>query len=287
MDFEPTEDLDLYRPRPAWVVPAVATCAMIGTSGLSVLIGFFVGSWQTPPTDMAVEVVSTDDIAFARVCAPVKAEAQTEIQGLSEKISSLSEDIEARKQRVAELEQTMATRADAGRRLVRELESTREALAVAIQHKEILETEKQRLISDLTRTRTVLAQTEEALDDQIEVTEEVHEDWIDQHYERFVNAAQLEICEKGNRKKLGECRQTVTLLLRRPTVSLNFAHCLRSGQEAPTVYQHEGDVPLPVFASYLDQQDKVVRDWAVQACDPTLPEAPSLLARSVIELDLL
>ena len=163
----------------------------------------------------------------------------------------------------------------------------KEALAVAVQQKDLLESEKANLVAQLTQTRTVLAQTEEALDDQIDLTEEVHEDWIDQHFERFVNAAQLEICERGNRKKLGACRETVTGLLRRDKVVVAFEHCLRSGQEAPMVVNHDIDGPLPMFASYLDQRDKVVRDWAVQSCDPTLPEAPALLASSAQRLGIL
>lgn len=287
MDFEHTDDRDLYRTHPRWLLPVMGGAAALAACALAALGGFAVGTWQAPDVEAAEQVVTANDIAFARVCAPIKMDAQTEIEGLSSRIHTLNEDIQSRKARVAELEAEMSKRADAGKRLWRELEDTREALAVAVQQKELLESEKANLVAQLTQTRTVLAQTEEALDDQIDLTEEVHEDWIDQHFERFVNAAQLEICERGNRKKLGACRETVTGLLRRDKVVVAFEHCLRSGQEAPMVVNHDIDGPLPMFASYLDQRDKVVRDWAVQSCDPTLPEAPALLASSAQRLGIL
>ena len=52
-----------------------------------------------------------------------------------------------------------------------------------------------------------------------------------------------------------------------------FAHCVRSAQATPTVLVMEkGDV-MPQFAAYIDQENKISKDWYILLCDPTLPEA--------------
>ena len=52
---------------------------------------------------------------------------------------------------------------------------------------------------------------EEALEVQVQRTERAKEDALVNKWYRFLNDAQLSICERGNRKKLGQCRETVTM----------------------------------------------------------------------------
>lgn len=258
---------------------ALAAGATVGLAA-----GFVIGVNQTPANDVAANVVTADDITFARVCAPIREEAESRIGDLNLQIRSLSMDIDDRQQRVAELEAEMDKRADRGRALWKELETTREQLAIALQQKDSLEHEKAELVLALTRTEQKLERTEVALGEQVELTEHYRFESLDHNFERFVHESQLAICERGNRKKLGNCRSTVSGLLIEAKVQNAFRHCVRSGQETPLVRELEKGERVPEFGRFLDEKDGIVKGWYVQLCDPTLPEADTLVADAVLDL---
>jgi hypothetical protein len=261
----------------------VGAATAIGTT-LGLGFGLLIGIATAPSPQAAADVVTADDVTFAKVCAPIHEEADTQIEKLSVDIDDLTHRIADRKKQAAHLEAEMDKRAGAGKKLWNQLQQVREELAVSMQQKEALEYEKADLILSLTRTETQLADTEEALDEQVELTEEYRFESIEYNFERFVNASQLTICEKGNRKKLGECRGTVTALMTNGVLEQTFTHCIRSGQETPEVKLMGKEEVLPEFSRFLDQQDKVVKDWYIHLCDPSLPENDTLLADATLEL---
>ena len=259
---------------------ALAAGALVGVAG-----GYVIGVNQTPDADVAANVVSADDITFAKVCAPIREEAETRIEGLNGDIRNLELDIEQRQAKVAELEAEMDKRADRGRAVWKELQETREQLAMAMQQKEALEVEKAELVLALTRTEEKLEKTEVALGDQVELTEHYRFESLDHNFDRFVHESQLAICERGNRKKLGNCRQAVQDLLVAAQVQDKFRHCVRSGQETPAVRElGKDEAGLPQFSQWMNQKDRIVKGWYVHLCDPTLPEADTLVADAVVEL---
>ena len=87
----------------------------------------------------------------------------------------------------------------------------------------------------------------------------------------FAKDAQIAICEKGNRKALGKCRETVQEKVRKYRVE--FETCVRSGQAEPSLREADKGDELPEFAQWLDQDDKVTKGWYILLCDPSLPEA--------------
>jgi hypothetical protein len=250
----------------------VGAATAIGTT-LGLGFGLLIGIATAPSPQAAADVVTADDVTFAKVCAPIQEEADTQIEKLSVDIDDLTHRIADRKKQAAHLEAEMDKRAGAGKKLWNQLQQVREELAVSMQQKEALEYEKADLILSLTRTETQLADTEEALDEQVELTEEYRFESIEYNFERFVNASQLTICEKGNRKKLGQCRETVQEKLMVGPTRDKFAHCVRSGQAMPTVLVMEKGETMPQFAEYIDEEERITRDWYILLCDPTLPEA--------------
>lgn len=252
---------------------------------VGVALGFVIGVAQTPSADAAAHVVSADDITFAKVCAPIREEAESRIGDLNHQIHSLEMDIRDRKAKVTELEQTMEQRADAGRKVWKELQQVREELAIAMQQKESLEVEKAELVLALTRTEKKLEQTEVALGEQVELTEHYRFESLDHNFDRFVHETQLAICERGNRKRLGNCREAISELLVNTSFEKEFRHCVRAGQEAPNAIEIGKGENLPEFSRFIDQDNKFVKDWYVHLCDPTLPEADTLVADAVLELE--
>ena len=100
-----------------------------------------------------------------------------------------------------------------------------------------------------------------------------------------MHESQLAICERGNRKKLSNCREAVSELLVAANVQDSFRHCIRSGQETPLVRElGKDEAGLPQFSQWMNQKDRIVKGWYVHLCDPTLPEADTLVADAVLDL---
>jgi septal ring factor EnvC (AmiA/AmiB activator) len=222
-----------------------------------------------------VEVKVPRDLTAAELaaaCAPQVEETVGELEDAQNKVQFLEKEVDARQARVTELEEEMKRRSQRGSALVRELEQAKADLAEARQELEIARAEKERLVVELTETRQELAETQVKLEEQVVKTERAKEDALVNKWYRFINDSQLEICEKGNRKKLGQCRETVQATLMTNARRDRFSHCVRSGQATPTVRELEKNETLPRFAEMIDDEQKQTRDWYVLFCDPTLPE---------------
>jgi hypothetical protein len=204
---------------------------------------------------------------------------QAKVEELDEanaRIASLTAEAKERSTRVADLEAQLAKRGSGGG-VSRELEAARAELAQVKMELETVKAEKARLEVELRETVARLEETEEALEEQKELTTRAKEDALTNKWLRFLDEAQLDICERGNRKKLGNCRETVQAKLGQPGVRDKFAHCVRSKQATPSVHELERGESLPTYSVYIDQDDKITKDWYLQLCDPTLPEADGFL----------
>jgi hypothetical protein len=269
-----SDEQDDYQPS-AGVADAVLPFA---TALASLALGVVLGGaiiWVAKPADV-VEVNVPRDLTAAEleaVCAPSVADKARDLEEAHEKVRNLSTDVASKEAQVAEMEAEMAQRSERGRAMVAELERAKAELAeMTVQLQEAV-VEKERLFEELTVTTAKLEETEVALEEQIVKTEHAQEDALTNKWYRFINDSQLEICEKGNRKKLGKCRETVTAKLTADVTRDKFAHCVRSRQATPAVRIIDKGASLPEFAEWIDNEDKITKDWYIDLCDPTLPEA--------------
>lgn len=115
--------------------------------------------------------------------------------------------------------------------------------------------------------------TEEELVETQERLTFAEEDVLTKRWTAFVQTAQLEVCERGGRRKMGKCREAVVAALDED-VQKKYRHCVKSGQAVPGLFEADRQMErLPDYSQYLNQDERIVRDWYVTLCDPTLPEA--------------
>jgi hypothetical protein len=188
------------------------------------------------------------------------------------RVAELQDQITAGESRVATLEAEIHRRNHSGGALKRELDRARAELAQTKLLLASAEEEKDRLIVELTRTEDKLVRTEAKLKKQVKATERAEEKALTNNWYRFLDESQLRVCERGNRKRLGNCRQRVLEILGRQKIRSKFSHCVRSGQATPEVEELGKDEELPSHSYYLNRDDKFVKGWYLHLCDPTLPE---------------
>ncbi|HHO51943.1 MAG TPA: hypothetical protein ENK18_13945 [Deltaproteobacteria bacterium] len=260
----------------AMVLPfATAIAALVLGAVLGVAIGWVAKPAETTEIQVPRELTAAE---LAEACAPQLEETVGELEEAQNKVAFLEKEVDARDQRVKELEEESKRRpstssaSGSGRNLARELAQAKADLAEAEEQLVIARAEKERLVIELTETKQELAVTKVKLDEQIVKTEHAKEDALVNKWYRFINESQLEICERGNRKKLGKCRETVQATLMTNTRRDRFAHCVRSGQAMPTVRELEKNGTLPDFSEMIDEEQKQTKGWYLLLCDPTLPE---------------
>ena len=258
----------------AWIMPMITVLAALIVGLLAgVMLGFLVWS-GSKETVLVPQQMSNEEIDA--LCSPyvdeAVGEAADELTVAQERVATLQDDVFSKERQVAELEAEMARRAERGRSLVAEVETLRAQLEEA---RAELTTLKQELATAVEEKEALFVQlrfTEEQLAEQRVETYVAREDALSFKWQTFLTASQLEVCEKGGRRRMGRCRETVTEKL--ATFRTEFEHCIRSGQEMPGLAEADrNQETLPVFAKWLDQDERITRDWYVLLCDPTLPEA--------------
>ncbi len=277
-----TEEDDLYDddiPESGGIAAVLLPFATaIASLVLGVVVGLLLGFLLKPAQQVEIQVPrELTQAELEAACAPAVAEKAKDLEQAQEKVTMLATEVTTKEAKVAELEAEMTKRSERGRALVLELERAKKELVEVKAALVIAEEEKAQLVEELTFTEAKLEETEEALVEQIELTDLAKEDALTNKWYRFINDAQLEICEKGNRKKLGRCREGVQDHLMDGAIRDKFAHCVRSAQATPTVLLMEKGEIMPQFAHYIDQEDKITKDWYILLCDPTLPEAEGFL----------
>lgn len=250
----------------------------LASLALGALLGGVV-AWVAKPEQQR-EIQVPRELTAAELeaaCAPAIAETAEELEAANEKVAVLTKEVAAQEAKVQELEAEMSRRSSRDRALVAELEAAKKELAEVKAQLAQAQEEKARLVEELSATVAKLEETEERLEEQIQLTQRAKEDALTNKWYRFLNDAQLDICEKGNRKKLGRCRETVVATLKTDDMQNRFAHCVRSRQATPSVHELQRGQELPQFSEYLNEDERVTRGWYVQLCDPTLPEADGFL----------
>ncbi len=254
---------------------------------LGVALGVAIG-WTSKPSETVTEAPAPRELTQAelqQLCN--EDETLTELEQAKDKIAFLEKEIDARNTRVKELEEAARTTSPqpsapsgtsgGGRNLSRELARAKADLAEALTELEAVKAEKELLLAELDQTKAELDDTKVALTNQKKLTRRAKEDALVNKWYRFVNGSQLDICDKGNRRKLGRCREIVQDTLMTNTRRDRFAHCVRSGQATPTVLEVKNADELPTFAEMIDEEQKQTKGWAVLFCDPTLPEGDGFL----------
>lgn len=271
MSTDEEDDLD-YLPKgdsmPSWFLPAATSVAalMVGA-----MFGVVLGYMVTPNTLVEVPRELTQEELTA-ACSPFVIEKTDQLEKAQDKVQTLTGTVSEKAAKVKNLEDEMKRRSVRGVALVRELEQAQNELLEAKVALQVAQEEKNQLLDELKETVIELEKTETELVEQKQKTEYAKEDALTNKWFRFINDAQLEICERGNRKKLGKCRETIEALLLDPDIRDQFTHCVRSGQATPGAHVIEKKQSLPEFSRWLNQEDKIVRDWYLLMCDPTLPE---------------
>jgi len=265
------DDLDYLpkrKPLPAWLLPIFTSVAALLVGAM---FGALIGYFLSPETYVEVPRELTQE-ELVSVCSPFILEKTNELEEAQDKVQTLSTTVNEKEAKVQNLEDEMKRRSVRGAALVRELEQAKAELQDAKVALQVAQEEKNQLLDELKETVIELEKTETELVEQKEKTEYAKEDALTNKWFRFINDAQLEVCERGNRKKLGKCREAIEALLTDPNIRDQFTHCVRSGQATPSVHELEKKSSLPEFSQWLNQEDKIVRDWYLLLCDPTLPE---------------
>lgn len=248
--------------------PALRPLAAAGLAAVA-LGALALSACGTPET---VEVMREPTDAELQARCGATEQAKDELTAAQTRVANLEREAAEKEGRVKDLEARIAKGAKAGSEMRAELERIRLELAETKQKLAVAEAEKERLLVELTDTQQELAATKEELVETKEQRDLAREDALYNRWQKFLAAAQLEICDKGNRKKLGGCREAVTAALAVPARQDKFAHCIRSGQAQPVVRELEKDASLPQYAEMMDEEVKQVKGWYVEFCDPTLPE---------------
>jgi hypothetical protein len=246
----------------------------IAALALGAVLGGVIG-WVSKPAEVVqVEVprsLTADEMNTA--CAPTVETKVAELTEAQNKIAFLEKEVADRESRVRELQSGAAKpAAPGGPSASAQLAQAKKDLAEALSQLEVARQEKEQLVAELTQTKEQLVKTEEALVVQTKSTERAKEDALVNKWYRFVNDAQLEVCEKGSRKKLGNCREIVSASLLTNANRDKFAHCVRSGQAVPSVRELEKDEGVPAYAELMNVEEKDLKGWHILFCDPSLPE---------------
>jgi hypothetical protein len=194
-------------------------------------------------------------------CQPLEGSEKQMLDEAQTKVESLKTEIQAKEVEVARLEK----KAKENVVLKKELDAKKAELVDLRSKLEVAEKEK----ADLEQKLQVAVQETSAARSERDMA---RGETIDVKWNEFKAQAALAICEKGNRKKLGNCREAVAATMT-PERETRFRECISKKQAVPQLRELEKDQKLPTFAEWLNKDSKFTKGWYVLFCDPTLPEA--------------
>jgi len=225
-----------------------------------IVVGFLSGSQTAPPPE---PVAVVEDVVEEEV---VEDEGEEDELAVAQaRVAELEREVVDKVRAVSELEAEMDRRASKGAELVAELKQLKRDLANARSNLKKAVNEKEQLLKDLRMTKAELEQTRIQRD-------MAREDALFNRCQEFLKGSQLEICDKGRRKKIERCREATMAALGTPDRRDRFAHCVRSGQAAPVIMELEKNDEMPDFSEMIDEEERATRGWMIVYCDPTLPE---------------
>ena len=237
--------------------------------------------WVARPAtieELEVEVprdLTQEELEIA--CLPLMRETATTLEDAQGKVATLESQVRTKEEEVIRLEGEMSRRSTRGRELIRELDQAKRQLAALEEELNIALEEKAELLVALEESQQELKVTRVKLREQKEETHVAKEDALEQRWSTFLGRSQLEVCERGTRNRLGKCREAIEEAFG-PEIRARFKHCVRSNQAFPEVKEIERKQELPAYGVWIDQDNRITRDWYVLFCDPNLPEARSSIA---------
>ena len=243
--------------------------AAVIASGVTGLGGF--GAAWLLRGERTVEIPrAPTDAELEAACSPAVAAVNDELGAAQTKVAALEREKAVQERQVKDLEARIEKGAEAGQQLRAELARVKAELAETQEQLRIANEEKAQLLVELTQTQEELEATQVELVKTQGERDEAREDALFNRWQDFLHTSQLEICEKGSRKKLGNCRDDVMASL--AADEARFAHCIRSGQAEPAVHELAKNAGLPQYAEMMNEDAKTLKGWYVEFCDPTLPE---------------
>ncbi len=200
-----------------------------------------------------------------------KEESQkNEIEAANKKVDDLSGQVAKKEEEVKVLQLKAKKSSNKSAALTKELEAAQLELASLHAQLDQALAEKAQLEQDLqvSRQETSVARSE---------TDVARNETVDARWDGFKAEAAVQICEKGNRNKLAQCKEAVAAGMNAKRASA-YKHCMRSGQaEARLVkadLKRTESFEMPRWGEWFDQESKFTEDtWYMVFCDPTLPEA--------------
>jgi hypothetical protein len=264
--------------RAAILIQLMVAAVAVGAGGT---VGWTVGK-KSLEKELFVKYGMSSEDMFARLtraekdyadlyarCEPLEGSEKDELSEARDKVESLKKQVTVREAEIARLEvkarENVSLRKDLERRKA-ELVELKGKLEVAEQEKARLE---ERLQEAVMNTNTARAERDVA-----------RNETVDSRWSEFKAGAQLAICEKGNRKKLGNCRETVAEALNGDR-ERRYRECVQRKAAVPQLREIRKDEKNPpAFAEWLNPGSKFTKGWYILYCDPTLPEAGDGASRS-------
>ncbi len=204
----------------------------------------------------------TDD-ELEKACQPFIQNATSGLEEAQMRVDNLSAQVLSKEQEIIDLEEALAQQSIKSEDDRARLDLARSELRKLKNSLTAAEEEKAQLVAELLATQ-------EELQVQVAATERAVRSVQQKQWQAFQGDAQLEICDKGNRKKLEKCRTAVDASL--ANIRDQFAACVESGQAVPYVRKGK-TADMPAEAQWLDENERLLNGWYVVLCDEALPES--------------
>ncbi len=196
-------------------------------------------------------------------------QARSELEAASQKVVDLEGAVSSKAEEVSMLELKVKKAKGQSAALKKELEAKQAELTE-------LQVQLDEAREEASRLREDLSVSQEETRSAREETRVSRGETTDARWQAFRGDVVLAVCEKGNRKKLSECREDVGAMLDSKRAA-RFKQCVGSRQSQPRLVRvddKEKDPQLPKWSEWLDQESKFTENkFYIVFCDPTLPEA--------------
>ena len=198
-----------------------------------------------------------------KACQPFISETASGLEEAQMRVDNLSAQVLTKEQEIIDLEEALAQQSIKGEDAQARLDLARSELRKLKKSLIVAEEEKAELVAELLATQ-------EELQVQVAATERAVRKVHQKQWLAFEADAQLEICDKGNRKKLEKCRTAVDASM--ASIKDKFAACVESGQALPYIGKGRA-ADMPAEAEWLNENDRLLNGWYVVLCDEALPES--------------
>lgn len=202
----------------------------------------------------------------------VDEEQTAQLADANKKVTTLETEVAAKEKEVEDLQAKAQKGAVKSAALKKELADKTAELEALRAELTAAKVEQERLKKDLEVSRAETAQARQE-------TQVARGQTVDARWDGFRADVLLQVCEKGNRNKLSQCREEIGAALNSQRAA-KYKHCLKSNQASPRLVKVDDkarDVSLPAYSEWLDQESKFSEgEFYLTFCDPTLPEATAV-----------